>query len=274
MKRRFSPWSVWLLLLLLSLVVLSGSVWRAWRQEQLNQALLAAVERRNAGDVRLLLQQGANVETPYRPQKENSFRQYLKSWISPRSSSTSPARTPLLLTVQGQQEDSRPLPENLPLVQALLDHHANVNATDANGMTALMAACASGQAATVRLLLEHGADIRLKDKPRTIAGDTSRGVSDVPVEGLCALQYAFEMNENTEIMRLLLDHHADINVRDENGATLLIAAAGQGEAEKARLLISRGADLNAQDKWGYTALRQARNWPEIFHLLQQAGATK
>lgn len=57
-----------------------------------------------------------------------------------------------------------------------------------------------------------------------------------------------------EIVKLLLDRGADINIRDLEGVTPLIFAAAMGSLECVKILIQRGADINAQDEKGYTAL--------------------
>jgi ankyrin repeat protein len=57
-----------------------------------------------------------------------------------------------------------------------------------------------------------------------------------------------------EIVRTLLDAGADINVRDANDITPLIAAITNNHPDVARLLIDRGADVKAVDWYGRTAL--------------------
>ena len=48
---------------------------------------------------------------------------------------------------------------NTKLAQALLDHGADVNATDCNGNTALIYAASTGYLDMIRILLDHGANI-------------------------------------------------------------------------------------------------------------------
>lgn len=272
MKKRLSLLFGLLALILLCLLVLSGSAWRIWRQEQLNQAFIDAVKSRDVQEVRLLLRQGADVETPYQIQPKFSFQQYLKNRLRGKSSSATYSQPPLLVAIHGPLGASGWPPADRSLIQALLDGHANINATDSNGTTALMAAVVNGEQEAVRLLLEHGADTRPKDKDSTMTISQGGSTQTVPLTGRCALQYAFEMNENTEIMELLLDHGADVDVLDGDGQTPLIAAAGEGKVETVRLLMAHGADLHMRDNSGRTALMQAKNYPEIVRILKHAGA--
>jgi ankyrin repeat protein len=126
------------------------------------------------------------------------------------------------------------------LLQFLLQQRGvNINQTNINGNTALSSAAAAGRAAAVKVLLEHGADVRLKDKD----GQTA-------VYGAVAAQHL-------QIVRLLLQHGCDINVTDNDGHTLLIVAAQSGAKLVTELLIQQGASLHAVDERQLTALHHA-----------------
>ena len=59
-----------------------------------------------------------------------------------------------------------------------------------------------------------------------------------------------------EVIRLI-GKGADVNVRDDSGATPLHKAAEWGRDRIAALLVERGADVNAKDKEGNTPLHKA-----------------
>ncbi|HET8676995.1 MAG TPA: ankyrin repeat domain-containing protein, partial [Blastocatellia bacterium] len=148
---------------------------------------------------------------------------------------------------------SMPDPKAEPILKALRDGDKQAfkrlviedkkigNLKGTGGTTPLMQAVLYGDADSVRLLLEQGAD----PNTRNDAGAT-------------ALMWAVD---DLEKARLLVEHGADVNARSDDGRTpLLIAAARFGNTEIVRLLLDRGADLAAKspDPRGYaTVLSEA-----------------
>lgn len=59
------------------------------------------------------------------------------------------------------------------------------------------------------------------------------------------------------LIELLLQHGADIEARDIEGATALMRAAADRCGDSVAALLASGADINAQDPWGRTALHWA-----------------
>jgi ankyrin repeat protein len=81
------------------------------------------------------------------------------------------------------------------------------------------------------------------------------------------------------VVDLFLKAGMNVNIKDEDGLTALMMAAGSGSPETVKLLIEAGADVNAKDKDNETALLQAafywgapENGIKIIKTLIDAGA--
>ncbi|MGD0300505.1 MAG: ankyrin repeat domain-containing protein [Bryobacteraceae bacterium] len=175
---------------------------------------------------------------------------------------------------------------DLVKVRTLVAHGANVKARSNYGYTALSVASASpGNIATVRLLLEKGADVKAIDKdgvgPLWLA--CARGDSQIAEELLrrgadpnekhlrlteTALMWASKMNRPPSV-EALLKAGADVNQRSairvpaqsgqqEVGKTsALLWAAPRNDPEAVKLLLNAHADPNAVDMRGLTPLMLA-----------------
>ena len=69
-----------------------------------------------------------------------------------------------------------------------------------------------------------------------------------------------------EMVKLLIDHGADVNQKNFRGATALMAAAGAGTPALVKYLIEKGADVKARDQDGYTALMYAERDDSMLHV--------
>ena len=74
----------------------------------------------------------------------------------------------------------------------------------------------------------------------------------------------------------LLDDGKSPNVRQSDGSTALMIAAGNNDADIASMLLAKGADPNLRATGGASALSYARangaNGAAMVQLLQRAGA--
>ena len=94
-------------------------------------------------------------------------------------------------------------------------------------------------------------------------------------DGYTALVFA-SYNGHTEAVKLLLANGADPDLQDNNRRTALMYASHNGHIEIVKLLLAAGAKVNLQDDRDYTALYYANRegYIEIQKLLREAGATE
>ena len=128
--------------------------------------------------------------------------------------------------------------DNIENLKLLLDNGIDINIRDLFGGTALNLASSGGHTDIVRLLLDRGADINYR------------------ISNADALMYASTWG-NTDIVRLLLDRGANPNFVDERGKTALMRATDNNHTAIVRLLLDNGANPNFVDIWGDTALTRA-----------------
>ena len=155
---------------------------------------------------------------------------------------------------------------------------ANINAQDAQGMTALMYAARDNADPTVmRVLLIAAAEFQEKGLLQGWRGrlrSKTIDVNDRNQEGMTALMFAVE-NNSPKIVQVLLNVGADANARDKQDMTVLMRAVmKKSSKEMVIMLLDDGADANARDKQGMTALMFAveNNSPEVVQVLLDAGA--
>lgn len=203
--------------------------------------------------VRLLLDHGANVNassidgrTPaYQAASMGNAAAVLRVLLDKGAApdaKTLNGQTPLMAAARG----------NLDSLRLLIARHAEVNARNAAGATALMAAAQTGRPEAVRLLLEKGADPNVKTKRNETA------LADAATAG------------NADTVKLLLDRDANVNVQDIRGYSALLYAAGSDAmpAGVVKMLLAKGADPDAKGD-GETArmLAAKRGDSEVARLL-------
>jgi ankyrin repeat protein len=146
---------------------------------------------------------------------------------------------------------------NADAVKVLLDHGADVNARESyKGQTALMWAAAEHHPEVVKLLLAHGADWKVVSFDReTKLPKLSAASSVTPFARGGVTAFLFAAREgDIESARVMLDAGVDINQADVDGTNGLVFSIMNQHYSFARFLLERGADPNRLDIKGRGAL--------------------
>jgi uncharacterized protein len=196
------------------------------------------------------------------------------------------------------------------VAQVLLERGANPNVADAAGMTPLYAAVErhttemyperrplrgpEGSLTTMALierLLAKGAQPDPRLKTVTLRWGRRRGPGDGALaEGATPLMRAARFAD-VPVMQALLEAGADPSLKQKDGTTVLMLAAGAGwrtgetilggtdygpesdAIEAVKLCLARGADVHAVDEDGLTALHHAvPRGPGVVQMLVDSGA--
>ena len=153
------------------------------------------------------------------------------------------------------------------VIEALLAYHADVNKRSITNWTALHSACSLGHLRVIKILLNAGADISVRE---SIFGDILLGTlnryghlsSLVELNSYASHEYSelgslFDEQLTSEIA--LTDYFSDesepdIYKRTRRGATSLMGAASSGNLDKVKYIVDKGVNVNAMAKNGDTAL--------------------
>jgi ankyrin repeat protein len=228
------------------LIVGACGLWlhSARRQEALNRQLIAALVRGDAKQALVLVNAGADPNTPVEPLPAASLGQLWNTLVrrSPIPVNHSPTalliacgaswskhvryRSGLLRVAYGGNTS-----DPVQLVEAMLRHGANAEAKDTNGMTPVMWATRQQNTKSLDALLKHGVNVN--------------AISDF---GEWPLSYAMSSSDSST------DAAKNIILR----------------------LLAHGADPNMSDEYGNTPLQfaQQKDCPDFVALLKQAGAKK
>ncbi|KAJ7453546.1 hypothetical protein B0H11DRAFT_2245368 [Mycena galericulata] len=166
------------------------------KREVYGKALQAAASQGHASIARLLIERGADVNLQ--------------------------AGTPSALRIAALNDDET-------MMSLLLNHGANTNEKGGPRLRALLLeASEKGNEATVKLLIEHGADVNAQNQWYG-----------------SALQSASSMGHGA-IVKLLIENGADVNAQHDWYGSALRGAALMGHESIVKLLIECGADVNGE----------------------------
>jgi len=113
-------------------------------------------------------------------------------------------------------------------------HPDAINFYAEDGFTPLGLACYFGQYEIARYLVLKGADVNMP---------SNNGFRVYPLHSAAAGNY-------TQIARMLIENNAQVNVKQQAGATALHSAAQNGNIDLLILLLEHGADVNVRMEGG------------------------
>ena len=125
------------------------------------------------------------------------------------------------------------------VLQTLIDHDADMNATNTTNITALMVACQKGNEDAINVLLKGGADPNVTDS-----------------NSATCTHHAVDEGCSKEVLQELIDHGADVNARTKNNVTSLMLACATGNKDAMTVFLNAGADTAIADVHGDTCLHK------------------
>jgi len=171
-----------------------------------------------------------------------------------------------------------------------------INTPNGSGNTALSVAVNKKKTATVKYLLDKGADISIKsdqlgltplEDAATREDSTENGIFSMLIEAQkkkdpelhnigVALHLASRFGALKNV-QLLIENGANPNSKSLEGLTPLHEAAKEGRKPVVEYLLSKKVEVNPKDKDGYTPMDWAEangagsTFPEVAKVLQKAG---
>jgi uncharacterized protein len=111
---------------------------------------------------------------------------------------------------------------------------------DKKGVPLISIAARNGKINTLKLLLKSGAQVNLiaEDRGSTAIFDSALG-------------------RNKDIVKILIDAGADVNIQSKDGQTALVVVVGSGDEEIVEMLFKAGANPDIKDALGVSARKYA-----------------
>ena len=242
-----------------SSVGVAAVLWAAWPGLVLADVpLIVAVEYNDAAAVRVMLDEGADVDgalpdgsTALHAAALGDRQQIARLLLDAGADATAATRykvTPLALAAANG---------SAAMIGLLLDAGADPNESSREGQTALMSAAINGATDAIAMLIERGADIDSRE----------------PFRGQTALMWA-ATHGYAEAIAALAAAGGDIAARSSGGFTALLLAARENRTEAVGKLLELGADVNDTAPDGTSALNIAvvNAYFDLASVLLDAGA--
>ena len=173
----------------------------------------------------------------------------IKLFVNNGADVNAPAKRPLVndgLTFQNITPD---------LLRWLIENGYDVNQADVHGRTALSLCLerlnysnfdkSSDFYKMFQILLDNDADVNISTPHRPILHEI--------------VVFGNTQPKHKELLKLLIDAGADLELKDKSGRTVLLTAIEYGKEGMAELLLEHGASYDTSDEHGTTALFKAAN---------------
>ena len=262
------------------------------RDAQGRTPVMAATQGNRVDTVRALIQMGADInirdsrlDNPFLYAGAEGLMEILRLTIEAKADTTLTNRFGGTALIPAAERG------HVEIVNELLTRtDVDVNHVNNLGWTALLEAIVLGNGGEkhqriVQLLVDHGANINIPDKEGVtpLKHAQTRGFKEI--ERILLKAVAGANDRDAELItaakrgdfataKKLLAQGASVHARDDKGVTALIAAAYRNDLAIADLLIQAGADVNVQDKTGQSAylIPTADGYLELLKRTLQAGA--
>ena len=230
-----------------------------WRGQT---ALMWAVSERHPDMARELIAHGAdvNLQSAVQHWERQVTAEPRDKWLPPGG------MTPLLFAARDNC---------LECARILIEHGANVNATDPDGIGTVLSAAINGHYDVAIFLLDHGANPNLADKTGRTALYSAVDDHTMPASNRPSPKEIDNEHTSLDLVKALLAHGADVNAQlvkqqpyrakldrgDDTmlttGTTPFLRAARAGDVEVMRLLLAQGADAKLATRNGINPLMAA-----------------
>jgi ankyrin repeat protein len=149
--------------------------------------------------------------------------------------------------------DPNPRIKEVPPIRRWVTGLGDLSWVNFTGQTPFLRAALSGDVTVMRLLLAKGADPKI-----TTVGGTTALMAAAGVNWAYQHTYAESKALLLEAVTMCLDLGLDVNARNETGVTAVMGAANRGSDDILELLVEHGARLDVADQDGRTPMRWAQ----------------